>query len=439
MWTLQPTISIETYKELIKRLERPGSHRLAAEWEVAVLAALHNVSPLQHERPLSNGRKPDFRLRLGNPSLEIVGDIATVSDKGLHDGNPVQKFDREISRLARKYHLNPTHFGYQVNGRREGRHGDQRMKLLLPPLRDLDEFVRRRIEPFIRELAQNKQIKGSLVFEESAVDFTLTYDVSKMLGGGSYLTYDMALSFTKTPVYTALRKKADQLRGAPLGIPRIVILCDGGCRAMRHTRLVSEGCHSAVEIANNFLFTTTAVDMILLLTVERVNTHTLWDTRVETRADLVISPMGRRAPRFSSQTIEAIRSLLQASLEVFPRPVLDAHNAALRSNSPTNGRGFYGGYTMSGRTLRISSRQILELLAGAASFSEFEKSLGWDKASNPRGPRNPFATALTRGHMIRNVTVIESKDYDDDWLEFSFGNPDPAISPLRAERNDGEG
>lgn len=86
---------------------------------------------------------------------------------------------------------------------------------------------------------------------------------------------------------------------------------------------------------------------------------------------------------------------------------------------------------MSGKTIRISSREVLELLAGTISSTEFERRHRWDKSSAPHGPSNPFASALARGEMIAFVAVIDGEDHDDDWLEFRFTEPDPAISPFR--------
>ncbi|MEA2239811.1 MAG: hypothetical protein QOC81_4535 [Thermoanaerobaculia bacterium] len=46
---------------------------------------------------------------------------------------------------------------------------------------------------------------------------------------------------------------------------------------------------------------------------------------------------------------------------------------------------------------------------------------------------NPFEWMLDEGRMIKSVAVDTSDEYDDDWLVFEFGEPDPAISKLRSE------
>jgi hypothetical protein len=132
-----------------------------------------------------------------------------------------------------------------------------------------------------------------------------------------------------------------------------------------------------------------------------------------------------------------VRALLEKAVVAMPTPMIDAANMVHRCEDNGYGFGLHGGYTMGNRRIRISSREVHELLAGIRPFSEFEKSLGWDNASSPRGPSNPFAMRLTEGEMLESVAVIDGGDEDDDFLEFTFRRPDPAISPFVA-RGDGD-
>ena len=100
--TLASVLSPDVHQRLIARLERPGRDRLAAMWETVFLSALSSVAPLRHEDQLADGRKPDFTLSYahGNVKVDIVGDITTVSDKGLHQNNPAGQFGQIFVRLA---------------------------------------------------------------------------------------------------------------------------------------------------------------------------------------------------------------------------------------------------------------------------------------------------------------------------------------------------
>lgn len=430
---LESVLSLDDHKKLITRLNRPGRDRLAAMWETAFLAALHEETPLRYEIPLANGSRPDFSFTYlnGDAPIEIVGDITSISDKGIQENNPVGRFWNDIVRLAHKHGLNPNHFRYDIESRREGEYGDSRTVLLLPPRNQISAFMKQHIEPFICNLAKNPVPKAAFPYSTSDVAFTLSYDQTQMFAGGGHASYNIAYSKTKTPVYTALKRKADQLRHAPSQVLRIVILCDGGCYAMRKSTLPSHGSFSALQIATDFLASTRAIDLVLLVTVEKVNEYDMRDHRLRLRADLAAPPQGTQESRLSLSAIKSIHKMIEAMLQSMPTPMLDANNAALRCDARDYGLGFHGGYEMSSRKIRISSREVLELLAGKISANEFNQIHGWGQSSTTHQAVNPFLTALLRGEMIESLDVIDGGDHDDDWLEIHLGPPDPAISPFR--------
>jgi hypothetical protein len=431
--SLEAILTADVHKHLIARLENPGRDRLAAVWEAVMLLALHSVSPLRHESPLADGSRPDFALTYvhGGAAFEIVGDITSVSDKGLHDNNPVGHFWREIVRLARKHQLNPNHFRYDIKSRSDGEYGDSRTVLLLPPRKELSALLKQEIEPFVRGLARDPVTHASLPCSAPGVAFTLTYDQTQRFGGGGHAVYNIPYSRTKTPIYTALHRKADQLRHAPANALRVVIACDADCNAMSRAHASGQGSYSATEVTADFLRKTSAVDIVLLVTTERVKPFDRWGHSLRPRTDFVVTPKAEQSSRLTVEAIAAVETLLRDAVRTLPTPMIDARNAALRCDARDYGLGFHGGSTMSDKTIRISSREVLELLGGTVSTAEFDRRHRWGKASAPNGQSNPFARALARGEMIASVAVIDGEDHDDDWLEFRLGEPDPAISPFQ--------
>ena len=92
---------------------------------------------------------------------------------------------------------------------------------------------------------------------------------------------------------------------------------------------------------------------------------------------------------------------------------------------------------MTNNTFKISSRVLHELLAGRISSDRFMELHGWDASQAGNGFRaNLFRRALESGRMIKTIRVEPGGDKDDDWLEFEFGAPDPAVSPFLAARSD---
>lgn len=79
----------------------------------------------------------------------------------------------------------------------------------------------------------------------------------------------------------------------------------------------------------------------------------------------------------------------------------------------------------SGR-ISISSRGLLDLLAGAISSDQFHEAQFWSDSRI----KNMFASMRSQGRLITNVRIEPMDAPDDDWLTFEFGNPDPAASPF---------
>lgn len=86
---------------------------------------------------------------------------------------------------------------------------------------------------------------------------------------------------------------------------------------------------------------------------------------------------------------------------------------------------------MSEKSIDISCRQVMELLAGSITIDQFQKRLGWEDDSEPHHQSNPFREALASGRLITSIEVAPGGDYDDDWLTFSFGDSDAAISSFK--------
>lgn len=287
------------------------------------------------------------------------------------------------------------------------------------------------VEPFFRELAREPEQPASLPHKAPGIDFTIGYDPSQRFGGGGYPAYNLAYSKTKNPIHTALDKKADQLRHAPSDAIRLVVVCDGGCRPMQDQRPGNGPSYAARDIAESFLGKTAAVDLVLLVTTERVNPSTMTrDHRLRLRLDLLAPPLHVRQGRLSQSTLATVQSFLERSFTHLPTPMIDAENARIRGSRKDYGFGHHGGYQMSGDSIRISSRVLQELLAGQIGFERFAQLHGWDK-----GPvsnhRSPFELALQRGDMFDSVSTIDGGDDDDDWIEFHLRASDPAISPFR--------
>ena len=77
------------------------------------------------------------------------------------------------------------------------------------------------------------------------------------------------------------------------------------------------------------------------------------------------------------------------------------------------------------------SYDIAASRAGDISSDEFFLAYDWKNNLND----NIFRRMLRSGQMITGVKIDRTDLRDDDWIEFSFGPPDPAISPFRIRQD----
>ena len=89
-----------------------------------------------------------------------------------------------------------------------------------------------------------------------------------------------------------------------------------------------------------------------------------------------------------------------------------------------------GGSVGGGDRIKISARAVLELLAGAMTYERFAEVHGWTE-----GRFDMFRSRLDSGQLFTSARIESlGPSKDDDWLEFEFGPPDPAISAFRLSR-----
>lgn len=386
------------------------------------MSALTALGPVVHEQPLTDGSKPDFQLKwpLGPDGIELVGDITAASDKGLDDNNPVEQFWTEIVRLARKYKLNPNHLRFDVGHRMVGEYRDAKMLLALPPRAELRNLIKTTVEPYIVSLAKGIADSPALPYSKDEVQFTISYNPSQEFAGGSYISYATPYSLTKNPLHTALEKKASQLKAAPSDAIRLVILCDAACHAMQNMTQMG-GALTATQVVTEYLKNSSTIDLVLLVTVTSNGSIFAHDRTLKINCTLLSPPNRHRNPRLTESAIQSVSQLLTSASGLLPKPVLDPRNAMLRFELPNDGPR-RNGYKMSKNDVSLSSRLVLELLAGAKTIEEVESSLGWDDGSNP------FRRLLAQGQLIEHASLTSGGDTDDDWLDLHFNDGDPAVS-----------
>jgi hypothetical protein len=222
-------------------------------------------------------------------------------------------------------------------------------------------------------------------------------------------------------VFKALQKKERQLSGVSAGILKCIFLGDAGCRNLRHLRSNAAVEVSGEKIIHHFL-ASSEVDVVCVFSPHSSN-HSF--SPVFSSRFWTATVFERR-----KQILEGEYKNLDALAKALPRPSREGNQARELHRQGLfhpQARGQYLGTHIGSRrtsmTIKVSSRLVLELLAGRISQEHFRECIfGTDK--------NIFEIQLTRGLTIQSSHVEKAGiDEDDDYLVFDM-EPDFAAGPL---------
>lgn len=405
-----------------------------------------------------------------NP-FSFVADVATVTDEGLHQTNPIEAFTDELLRLLRKHGISKG-INYRVGSFSEREAALEKRKLKLPDKGQLNArlFSTPKFKQFLHQIKTEPGRQHSVKFNEAKVEVEFSYHPQNRGITGSHATFrgvnryapDLrvpAFSFNQydwksNGVYRALRSKADQLKKSASSCRWGIFLCDGGSQLM-HDRGVMQ-TRTAPEVIESFLRESSSVDFVVSASVdwgEKSRTpqglfsSQLMGASLRDRVPLLMLWCGVN-PRLV-QTLEGryfaarLVSLCLAIRLRLPDPVATPENALrwLRSTDKHVGRSIVdfsiSGFVMDPKSVSFSSRALLELLAGHISLEEFLRRYGLAPTGNPeldalRQPLgNPFKAAFESGKSISFADLEVMEGDDDNTIKFRFDH-DAAIAPFVA-------
>ncbi|TXL70491.1 hypothetical protein FHP25_34255 [Vineibacter terrae] len=423
---LRDVLDGEAVDKLAERLNRAGKDRVAAMWELVVLHGLSKCGLLQHEVVLASLRRPDILLEQG--TLRLTADVTAVSDEGIDKDNPYHELSQMIEAAKNKLKLPIGGLDLRVRSKHESTKRGTRTVLLVPPRRKLQEFVRQTIVPQLREQMTAGKFPLRIAIDDDDVGLDITIDPTKSpyISGG-FAAYDVPKIKDRNPLYSALKAKAEQLRGAD-GITGVIV-GDGDCVALSG-RSANWDEVSTRQIVAEFFRQFSSVDFALLLSV-RESRHG-WAPYPKPVRQNDASLFVREGCNARSE----LNTLFQAMIEHFPKPAMMPVNGALRAREDDYDVGHHGGYSMSGSSVvRLGLREFTEIFAGLRTLQDNGAKYVEAARKMPREPNHLQAVVLRNlmaGRLPESIEVIKTDEEDnDDWVEIRFGGIDPAIAPLR--------
>ncbi len=466
----------EQIKVLNVKSESFNNEFLAREWEIVVLNAFahtfKNFGEIIHEKKFNQKPLDIYFESAENPKLNFVADICSITDYGTDERFPIENLERRYYELINKRNLYLNSFNIKVgdNSNLISRETGG-VVLYLPNEEDFDKKVfNEKFDVFLDTVEQNPTASHRLIINETEFvlpakrinslqnqiiiwffrTFYKTSFFKKLLRNKKfYKIFDEFVKYTwilmsyepnqrfsfkianshkditlleNNTLFYRLKDKHKQLSKSKASFAKGIIICDGNYEPFSSiysaaTQWTSKS-YDAKEVINHFLKKS---DFLEVNFVIFFGIYPYGETH-KVVSKCFIRP-GER------QIDDSILKIIKSDdlIKNFPKPQRTVENAVNRLKSEYKNLGSkLGMIVMEDNKIKISSREVLELLSGRTSVEDFA-----DNSSHPI-LGNPFEAKLKQGRLIISVDVEHPEDeQDDEYIVFNFGEPDVAISNFK--------
>ncbi len=420
-------------REYVSVLNHPSGDILPREWELAVVTAFSRLGMVEHEPILGGKTLPDILFRSEGEEVPIKVEILTVSDKGARMSNPFDALTEELKRRTWKLREEGILGGFRIEVRATSPPvpwDKKPIRLKLPKSDQFRELVfNEQFSSFLGEIRKKPHTRTAYTVENEVVDLTIAYTPQQKGLSGTHPTYTVPRSKSQNPLANALRDKIRRFKQRGFAGPYGLIVCDGDCDMLSSSRYDSwfGDSYSVRDIVLDYFRQNSSLSFVLVLSI-----------RLKSVMEFSVGPKNLEydVRFFTNSTarcqIPGTFAALAGKLEtVLPQPMRTPLNARhhlewlRKTRRWFDGDSHEGGWQMSDRTVKISARSVMDLLAGRETQERFQHIHNF-------GEHNPFESMRRRGRVIKSVRVEQSniEEDDDEWLVFEFGESDPAISPF---------
>lgn len=375
-------------------------------------------------------RNPDVLFSLRAPWRgSFVGEITTVSDKFVHEENPVHELSLELSRIVRKNGLNPNHFSIRVGGIGPDEVSQRGSVLAIPKKAQFNSDL---FTPEFLSFLKGAKTRPNeaLTFRVKAkrVDVWIYYAARQQFSYRSYPSYDLPRSIERNVVFQALNRKARQLRESCHPGPLGIFICDGGCKALQKSTSAFDV--TAEKIINRFLEKHEFISFVQAFT-------TLKTLHMPSGAASVSVKTRIYQGKGFGTLGEEVRRALKELGSRLPEPETTPSSAQINQIKWPGklGHSFRGRSTIKHNEIRLSARTLLEYLAGRIDHKRFLVEAGLSIGPAGSQAHNIFERWLSDGKLLDEISLERQPEKDDDWLELTMSEPDAAISDFKPPRH----
>jgi hypothetical protein len=407
-------------REWVAVLNSPKSPRyIPTEWEIILLQSLSGLGSVTHEPSLGGPTKLDIQFQ--SPSLIFVADIATISDHGLHERNPIRDLEEELRKRWLRSGITEGGFAFHASTRlHTGK--ESKPPIIVPSVQQFEPLIfNDRFEQFIRnaKTAPTEKAQLNIGWAPNSV-IQITYVPGrKFVWCTGYTSYTVPTQRDRNPLYLALKEKGDQLKRCGFSGTKGVIICDGGAHVLRNVGSSFE--YSASDIVLHALKRHTSIDFVVILSLQGRSVQTM---RQDVRYELFVRettdwamPLYELVSKMVEQLPTVSQSPDNARSELAHWVGKEKQRTHIRGVTYTAGRNGVG-------EIRMSTQTLLEVLGGRLSAKKLNEAYSLNKREGI------FEHQLRRGSVIESARVEKKSDEDSDEIVFTFGLPDPSVAPF---------
>ena len=418
-------VSTKNLRDWVQRLNKVSNDYVATEWEVILLRGFAKFGTVLHE-PTLGQRQIDLIFESFDGKLKFAADVAAISDQSLHDKNPIDRFRDELSMRVKKSKIDTGRFVFRVEEEQPApyRGTGKKRRLLLPSVGEFPNLVfNTAFDKYIDTIRKEPQHERDhhVLNSSPDVDITIQYQpgAGKGVGGTSYGSYTGTTVRDDNPLYNTLKNKAIQLRQSGYKGIRGIIVCDRGSRIF--TEMSNWSTYTMHEVVNEFFRQNESVAFVMTIGIK--SSSSTFEGRFHNDFEPKLFVNGSSEDWVSN--LDHLFSRVVSSLPAIYQTPENAMNSLKWNQSTKRTKPFLGGSILRGNEIRISARELLDLLAGRLDQARFAENHAVG------GGNNIFSLYQAQGKMIKRAEVERRPEEDDDWVILEFSTDDPAVSNFR--------
>ena len=426
--SLRGRLTAAQLEELVRRLNGEAQTSLSTEWEAILLYAFGQCGRIEYEKDFGGKRKPDLFFQFGQSGRhEFLADITTVSDIAAHDENPYDVFSDTVHAFLQKKGHTAAGINLSVHDKQVGNYGNSKIHLLLPEKGKMYQFVKDELGQFLMGIIKEPSKAAQLSYDKNGVSFNITYDAQeKKYSGGRHLVYTVPYSRQRNPLANSLKSKSKQLGQSGYQGLSGLIVCDGGCEALKERSKINGayGCH---EIIGDVFKNHSSIAFVLVLQL-------IENFRNNIHHSIHITPKIYWNPAQTKAHIQELGIAIERMLKSLPSPEAAPKNAINWLKSQKNIGRPLSKISMANNSIKISARALTELLAGKVELKKFLEEHNLKPIQDGQRAFPFFELQIQQGNTLKNAFVEQEVHADDDLIVLEYAGPDPAISPYRVPR-----